>query len=564
MHKKRGFLLLVCMVLLCMLPNILLVLIGEDSVVGTFVKKVVYLVLALALILLPLSLLRPKWYGWVVFLLSPFLLFELYNVYTFKAPSSEEAVASIFFTNYGEASELLDGSITTLISALILFFFAFFMALLMPKKYRLSKKTRTRVAAFSLLTFAALYARNYTMAAKLKDNFSETIGLANYSLRIQMSKIYPIDVLIKTRGAYQGLNKRKNYIKNVSSFSFGSIKKDTVAMPEIYVLVIGETARKHNFGLYGYERNTTPNLDTIQNIVHFKNARSNANLTSLSIPFMITRATPNNAAIKFEEPAVISAFKEAGFKTYWLTNVPSGVGSVFGFYSGLADEYYNTSVSLDALNFDNQLIPELENVLSDTSTQKKFIILHTLGSHFRYNYRYPKEFEKFTPNLEKGLSMENATSIYAKDKIINSYDNSILYTDYILSSFIQLLKEQNALSYLYYISDHGENLYDDNTNKLMHAYIRPTKYEIEVPLILWYSASYKERYTSKIQSLTKNSMHPVQTINTFHTLLDMANITYSGENLTRSLSAHEFDTIAPYYFYGTDKMVYKNLTFKDK
>lgn len=553
--RKRGIFLLACMILLCMLPNILLVFIGEDSVVGTFVKKVVYLVLASAIVIFPLSILRPKWYGWFIFLLSPFLLFEIYNIYTFKAPSSEEAVATVFFTNYGEATELLDGSILALVLGISVFILIFFMALLMPKTYRLQRKIRMRILIFSVLTFIGLYARNYVMATKLKDDFSDVIGLANYSLRIQMSKIYPVDVLMKTRSAYEGLNKRKNYIKNVSSFKFGSIKKDTLSTSETYVLVIGETARKHNFGLYGYERNTTPNLDTIKNVIHFENPRSNANLTSLSIPFMITRATPRNAAVKFEEPAVISAFKEGGFKTYWLTNVPSGIGSVFGFYSELADEYYNTSVSLDALNFDDQLIPKLEKVLADTTTKKKFIVLHTLGSHFRYNYRYPKEFEKFTPNLEKGLSMENATSIEAKDKIINSYDNSILYTDYVLGQFIQLLKKEEGLSYLYYISDHGENLYDDDSNKLMHAYINPTKYEIEVPLILWYSNPYKKEYPAKVASLLTNTKHPVQTINTFHTLLHLANIEYPAQDLTKSLGSKTLDTIAPYYFYRTDKTV---------
>lgn len=555
MKNRKDLILLFFLVMIGMLPNILLVLLGEDSVVGTFTKKVVYLILGLAVIIFPLSFLRPKWYGWVIFLLSPFLLFELYNVYTFKAPSSEEALASVFFTNYGEASELLDGGIITILSAILAFVVTFFLAFLMSKKYTLSKNIRVRILAFSLLVFLGLYVRNYIMAAKLHDNFSETIGLANYSLRVQMKKVYPVDVLLKTQGAYSGLKLRKNYIKNVERFTFNAVKKDTLQKQEIYVLVIGETARKHNFGLYGYSRNTTPNLDTISNVIHFDNVNSNANLTSLSIPFMITRATPENVTIKFEEPAVITAFKEAGFKTYWLTNVPSGIGSVFGFYSGLADEYKNTSVSLDALNYDERLIPHLEDVLKDRSSRKKFIIIHTLGSHFRYNYRYPKTFEKFTPNLAKGLSIENSTDIANKDKIINSYDNSILYTDYVLSQFITRLKAENALSYLYYISDHGENLYDDSSNKLMHAYINPTKYELEVPLILWRSEEYKDHYSIKDSVLQNSTAKKIQSINTFHTLLDLANIGYPTQDISRSFSSAKFDTLANRTFYRTDKTV---------
>ncbi|MDT7832151.1 sulfatase-like hydrolase/transferase [Flavobacteriaceae bacterium S356] len=557
MRSKKNFILLCVLVIICMLPNLLLVLVGEDSVVGTLTKKVVYLALGLAIIIFPLSFLKPKWYGWLVFLLSPFLLFELYNVYTFKAPSSEEAVASVFFTNYGEASELLDGGIITILSLIIAIVFIFFLTYFMSKDYKLSKKVRVRILAFSLLIFAGLYARNYMMASKLNDNFSETVGMANYSLRVQLRKIYPTDVLMKTNGAYTGLQKRKNYIENVKNFKFNAVKNDSLREQEIYVLVIGETARKHNFSLYGYQRNTTPNLDTIANIIPFNNVNSNANLTSLSIPFMLTRATPENASVKFEEPAVITPFKEVGFKTYWLTNVPSGIGSVFGFYSGLADEYKNTSVSLDALNYDEGLIPQLEKVLKDNTSRKKFIVLHTLGSHFRYNYRYPKEFEKFTPNLAKGLSIENSTDIANKDKIINSYDNSILYTDHILSEFIAQLKAQSAISYLYYISDHGENLYDDSANKLMHAYINPTKYEIEIPLFVWNSKQYKEQYHYKIENLLSHTSKRVQTINTFHTLLDLANIVYPNQNLKKSFSSTKFDTLSKTTFYRTDKTLLK-------
>jgi len=557
MRSKKNFILLCCLVVITMLPNILLVLVGEDSVVGTSTKKIVYLILGLAVILFPLSFIKPKWYGWMVFLLSPFLLFELYNVYTFKAPSSEEAVASVFFTNYGEASELLDGGILSIILSIVVFIAIFALTFLIKRNYRLTKKIRLRILAFSLLVFAGLYIRNYMMASKLNDNFSETIGLANYSLRIQLNKIYPVDVVLKTKGAYSGLQKRKDYIQNVEDFTFEAVKKDTLKTQEIYVLVIGETARKHNFGVYGYGRNTTPNLDTISNIFRFDNVNSNANLTSLSIPFMLTRATPENPTVKFTEPAVITPFKEAGFKTYWLTNVPSGIGSVFGFYSGLADIYVNTSVSLDALNYDERLVPQLETVLKDTSAKKKFIVIHTLGSHFRYNYRYPIQFEKFTPNLAKGLSIENSTDIANKDKIINSYDNSILYTDYVLSKFVAQLKEQNAISYLYYISDHGENLYDDDSDKLMHAYINPTKYEIEIPLFIWNSKPYQVQYPDKITSLLSHTTKRIQTINTFHTLLDLANISYPMENLMKSFSSIQFDTVPKTTFYRTDKTVLK-------
>jgi len=555
MTTKKNLLFLATTILICMLPNILLIFVGEDSVTGTFTKKIVYLILGLAIVIAPLTFLKPKWYAMLVFFLSPYLLFELYNVSMFKAPSTEEAVASIFLTNYGEARELLGGNILSLVFSIILILFSLWIAISIQRKYSLSKKVRVRIFFFVVFVFFALYGRNLLAASKLNDNFSETIGLANYSLRIQMSKVYPTDVIIKTQGALTGIKQRKNYTERVKNVVFNARKADTLDSGEVYVLVIGETARKHNFGIYGYNRNTTPNLDTIKGLNYFTDVYSAANLTSLSLPFILTRATPEKVNLKFEEPAILNLYKEAGFKTYWISNVPSGIGSVFGFYSSLADYYKNTAVSLDAINYDEKLIPELEKVLEDSTSQKKFIVIHTLGSHFRYNYRYPTSFEKFTPNLVRGISIENSTSIDHKNEIINSYDNSILYTDYVLSQLIFSLQKQKKVSFLYYISDHGENLYDDDQNKLLHAYINPTKYEIEIPLVIWTSHKYKQIYFNKYHNLVKHTSEKISSLNTFHTLLDMSNIIYDEQDLAKSFSSSVFSTEIQRLFYKTDKTI---------
>lgn len=557
MKNRKPFVFLILVIILSMVPNVLLVFIGEDSVVGTIVKQVIYLIIGLSIIILPLSFLRPKYFTWLIIFMFPLLIFETYNVYQFKAPSSEEAVASIFLTNYGETLELLQGSFQLVLLIILILIVLIFLGIKIKRNFLLHKNVRIAIAGFTALTLISLYARNYLMSKKLNDNYTETIGFANYSFGIQMRKVYPIDIILKLQDAFNGIQKKKGYLENVKDFRFQAIKRDSLENQEIYVLVIGETARKHNFSLYGYERETSPNLDTISNITYFENVYSSANLTSLSIPFMLTRATPNEIDTNLNEPAVISTFKESGFKTYWITNQPSGIGSVFGFYSGLADYYKNTSVSMDALNYDNNMIAELEVALNDTSTKKKFIVLHTLGSHFRYNYRYPSAFEKFKPSLTRGLSIENSTSLSNKPKLINSYDNSILYTDYILSRFISSLEKQNAISFLYYISDHGENLYDDSSNKLMHAFINPTKFEIEIPLIIWNSYKYKQTYPFKIQNLQKNRLHKIASTHTFHTLLDLANIRYPSENLSKSFAHKEFDTIGNRYFYRTNKTILK-------
>jgi len=550
---NRQYIYIVLVIAFCMIPNVLQILVGEDSVTATLLKKVVYFFLGLSIIILPLSVIRPKYYSLFSLLLFPLLVFETFHVFQFKAPSTEESLASVFLTNYVETYELLEVNFQLIILLFISLAILTLLALKIKKNFVLEKKIRLSIVVFFALVFATLHGRNYLLAYKLRDNFKEVKKLANYSLDVQMKKVYPSDIIIKLKDAYKGVQQKKNYLNRIDGFKFQAQKKDTLSEQEIYVLVIGETARKHNFGIYGYERETTPNLDTISNLIHFSNVNSTANLTSLSIPFILTRATPSQVSPKLDEPAILAPFKEAGFKTYWISNQPSGVGSVFGFYSSLADSYKNASVLSKSSNYDGQLINELEDVLNDTTSKKKFIIIHTIGSHFRYNNRYPNEFEKFKPNLKKGLSIENSISLRSKDKIINSYDNSILYTDYILSEFINTIEKQNAISFMYYISDHGENLYDDNSEKILHAYINPTQYELEIPLFIWNSNAYEQTYNSKVMNLQNNKHKALMTTNTFHTLLDLANISYPTQNLSESFSNIKFDSSKPRFFYRTNK-----------
>ncbi|TVZ55173.1 glucan phosphoethanolaminetransferase (alkaline phosphatase superfamily) [Lutibacter sp. Hel_I_33_5] len=540
-----------------MLPNLLLIFIGEDSIVASFLKKSVFLVLCLSLLIIPLSFLKPKYYSWIILLIFPLILFEISTIGHFKAPSSEEIIASIFLTNYYEVSELIRGNFLSSLIALILFLITVFISIKIKQSFKLSKNIKKLILISCLSFFTVLYIRNYIVSLTFKDNFKERLGATNYAIDVQLNKTFPVDVFLKLGKAYKGIKRKKRYKENIKDYKFGAIKNDTIKKQEIYVLVIGETSRKHNFSLYGYHKKTTPNLDEISNIIAFRNVKSAANVTSLSIPFMVTRATPSNLNPKFNEPAILNGFKEAGFKTYWLSNQAIGVGSVFGFYSSLADVYKNTSASLDVANYDEKLFPELKNVLEDSTSSKKFIVIHLLGSHFRYNYRYPKQFNFFNPSMSKGLSIQNSSSISKKNELINSYDNSILYTDYVINNFINQLKQQNAVSYLYYISDHGENLYDDDRNKLLHGFNKPTKYEIDIPLVIWLSKKYKNQYKEKAFQLLFNKNSQISTVNTFHTLLNMSNIKYRTEDLKQSFANKMFDSIQSRYFYTADKNIIK-------
>ena len=558
MDRKNNiiiqYFLLISLVIIGMFPSILLAFIGEDSAVGTYVKKGVYILISFAMVSLPLTFIKPKYFSYFIFAIFPFIIFESNHILLLKTPSSEEAILSVFLTNFNEAKELILSNPISLIFSLLTFCYLIFIVLVIRKDFFITKTQKKIIFTGFIFLFLSLTIRNVNLARNFKNTTSEIIDNVQYSFRVQFSKNFPSGIFMKIGNVYEGLKAKNGYLKNINEFKFYSEKKDSLNQKEVYVLVIGETARKHNFGINGYSKDTSPNLDSITNLISYQDVYSNANLTSLSIPFMLSRATPKNADLKLQEPPILNAFKESGFKTYWISNQQIGTGSIFGLYAQLADKYVNVSKSIDASGFDENVLPVFDEILNDTS-QKKFIIIHTIGSHYRYNYRYPDAFEKFKPTLRKGLSIENFSNFNNKEEIVNSYNNSIFYTDFILSEIIKNLNETETSSFMYYISDHGENLFDTAEKKLLHAYETPTKYELEIPLFIWYSNTYKQNYPNIIDNLLKNNTKKIMSSDTFHTILNMANIGLPDFNYTKSFASKRFDTLQKRTVYTVNKSI---------
>ena len=153
-------------------------------------------------------------------------------------------------------------------------------------------------------------------------------------------------------------------------------------------------------------------------------------------------------------------------------------------------------------------------------------MLHSLGSHWNYSQRHPKQFDKWQPSLF-GVDKPVYTDTKIKPQLNNSYDNSILYTDWFLAHVIATLKETNQLSSLMYVADHGQTLYDGSCKLAFHGH--NTQFEFHVPAFVWYSDPYRERYPDKVRQLQRHRKARLATENIFHTLLDMGDIRYGGE-----------------------------------
>ena len=349
------------------------------------------------------------------------------------------------------------------------------------------------------------------------DSFAHSwpFGLAARGVDFYKERVYLAD-----------LNRRS------AAFRFHAHLTEPNDDPQVIVMVIGESSRYDRWSLNGYDRDTNPLLSQETNLVVLRDVITSVSATRLSVPVIISRK-PATQSLKdgFSEKSFLTAFKEAGYKTFWLSNQISfgkfdTPVSVFAKEADVVD-FLNLGGFTDNSNYDEILFGPLKHAVADPAP-KKLIVLHTLGSHWNYSHRYPKQFDKWLPSLY-GIDKPVYTDIRIKDKLNNSYDSSILYTDWFLDHVIGTLKEADKPAAMMYVADHGQTLYDNSCRLAFHGH--NTQYEFHVPAFAWYSDSYAERFPDKVTQLRRHRKAKLATENMFHTLLDLGDVRYPDERL---------------------------------
>jgi glucan phosphoethanolaminetransferase (alkaline phosphatase superfamily) len=352
--------------------------------------------------------------------------------------------------------------------------------------------------------------------------------------------------------AYQVYNTKKEIREGhekINHFTFGAQKNESVAGKEVYLFVIGETGRYNSYSVNGYERETSPLLSKTEHLISYSDFFSEANITSSSLSIVLTRATAKDYKRSFVEKSFVDAFKEAGFKTYWIAN-QSASNKFIRRIAGDADGEYFTVTDIYADNYDEKLWPFLDEVLQKDE-EKVFIVLHTLGSHFRYNFRYPSRFETFKPSL-KGAFNYDMISAKNKQEFINTYDNSILYTDYFLANTIRKIDSLQVVSAVIYMADHGENLFDTEDNVVLHGGSKYTKYDFHVPFFIWTSEKYIAGYPLKTENMLRNKDKKLSSGNLFYSWLDIAGITFPGQVQSKSIASDSLQEDSTRYIINTN------------
>ena len=339
--------------------------------------------------------------------------------------------------------------------------------------------------------------------------------------------------------------KERQYLADLNrrsaAFRFDARQSDPANAPDVLVMVLGESARFDRWSINGYTRETNPLLAKEANLVPLQDLITSVSATRLSVPVIISRK-PAMQSLKdgFTEKSFLTAFKEAGYKTYWLSNQISfgKFDTPVSVFAREADtvEFLNLGGFTTRSNLDEVLFDPLERALRDPAP-KKLIVLHTLGSHWNYAHRYPARFDKWTPSL-RGVDKPVVTDDAIEPQMSNSYDNSILYTDWFLSQVIDRLKSPEKAAALMYVADHGQTLYDKSCDLAFHGH--NTQYEFHVPAFVWYSDVYAALYPAKVAQLKQHRKARLSTENVFHTLVDLGDIRYPGERLEWSIASPQW------------------------
>lgn len=519
-------------------------------------------------VLLPLSLYmlffsaakRPGKMIWWAFIFVFFAAFQLVLLYLFgTGVIAVDMFLNLVTTNPGEAMELLDNLAPAVVGV-----FVVYLPLLILGGVNIRRDSRLSVSFQQRVRHWAMQIGAIGLFCLL----ASYLVVDDYRMRNQL---YPVNICYNLYLAFERNAASENYKEVSRNFKFDARSEHSATAPEVYVMVVGETARAHNFSLYGYPRNTNPLLSKTPGIKAFPNVTTQSNTTHKSVPMLLSAASAEDFERLFHEKGILAAFKEAGFHTVFISNqLPNH--SFIDFLGEQADEHYflKKEDALQGNHYDEDLLQKLDEILpkADASSsahyhyRKLFVVLHSYGSHFNYQERYPRSFAYFKPDSRSEAKSEN------RRDLLNAYDNTIRYTDYILHGIIERLQKWEQVqtktdgvycqptSAMLYTSDHGENIFDDDRHLFLHAAPKASDYELHVPFIIWTSDGFSKQYPDILKALGENRSKQVQSsLSAFHTMLGIGGIQTRYRKDEYSVASEKYHPLKLLYLDDHDEAI---------
>ena len=289
------------------------------------------------------------------------------------------------------------------------------------------------------------------------------------------------------------------------------------------VLVVGESARAENFGILGYDRDTTPTLDKEAGLIAFTDVHSCGTETAVSVPCMFSNMGRKNydASKAKNEEGLLDVLKRAGIDVIWRDNQSGCKDTCNRVTVQNVSNLKDPTLCANSECRDEILLQGLQGFI-DHLDKDTVLVLHQMGSHGpEYFKRYPKEYEHFTPVCES-----NALNNCSRESIVNGYDNTLVYTDHVLSSLIDVLRsnQDKVDTAMLYLSDHGESLGEYNLFLHGTPYMLAPEQQKHVAMLAWFSDSYQKSYSVDTHCLQMSRDKPLSQDNLFHSMLGLLEV----------------------------------------
>ena len=431
------------------------------------------------------------------------LSFIVYN-FIFNHAVTTDILFAIFQTNKEESLEFLSVCVPFKYIMLFLAVTLIIGTLLYKQELKETKKIENSLLfLITVALFAIFFARDFNLLRIPKFILQ---GYEKYNKELKLFR----DIQAK---------------RKAGKIKFNATKKER---GETYIVVIGESLNKMHMGIYGYFRDTTPNLNSLKdNLLIFNKAYSNHVHTTHVLSLALTEANQYNKKNYYNSLSIIDILNKADFETYWITNQ-----NLYGVWDSMVTAIGSSAKHITALKssiekgttneYDGALIDVIKKVLAKKSSKNRVIFVHLMGSHLRYKNRYPKDkFNKF-----KELKVDFFGQKASKVENLNDYDNSVYYNDYVVSTILKELQKVKGVSAFIYFSDHGE----DVVNKLEHNSSKFTFYMTQIPLIIWLSDNYKNRYFKVYKSLQNHQNKIFSNDLLYDTLIGFFNVKTNNYN----------------------------------
>lgn len=325
---------------------------------------------------------------------------------------------------------------------------------------------------------------------------------------------YPLDIFYTNYCYIDESLDEKDYLKNQYEFDFRHNESLKDRGGEVYVLVIGEAARRSSMHAYGSPMQTTPCLDEFirnnpNNIVLFQDAVSGSAYTRGSVPTILSTYNINDINKLFKRPSLSKMLRGAEFKTLYVTARPRYLRpNVVSIFQDDAEEVHYLTTLKNKV-YDADTVPVIKDFMKKYPEDKKLIIVHLRGSHIEYSMQYPEEERYFNSG----------------DEIIDSYNDTIRYSDEVIHQVVDIVMEQKQPGFLLYLSDHGENLNDYGDGNYGHGTRNFTRFEFEIPFIAYFNDAFLETFPEAKVRISSLAAVPISQDNVSHTFLGLAGVT---------------------------------------